>query len=164
MIETVFNPISSTITLRASPRSARVGQIVTFTARVASAQSGAGTPTGRVSFQDGGATLGFASLDALGVATFRTWFSTAGKHTITAIYSGDNRFSGNATSLIESVLSTAHLASHAEAPAAPPIPTVGSALMPGRSSADSLSLGALSDQPSVVSTSRSGGWYKPFRR
>lgn len=65
-----------------------VGQSVTFTATVTA--SGA-TPTGAVTFNDGGTAIGTAELTA-GVATFSTTSLAAGAHSITAVYVGNASF------------------------------------------------------------------------
>lgn len=64
------------------------GQSVTFTSRVTSP---GGTPTGRVSFQDGASLLGTASLSG-GTARFTTSALTGGAHSIQAVYGGSVGF------------------------------------------------------------------------
>ena len=59
---------------------------VTFTATVTG--NGA-TPTGNVTFLDGGNTLGSVALNGSGVATYTTSSLAVGQHNITASYSGD---------------------------------------------------------------------------
>jgi sugar lactone lactonase YvrE len=49
------------------------------------------TPTGTVTISDGANTLATISLDA-GIATYNTSALIAGKHTLTAVYSGDNNY------------------------------------------------------------------------
>src|SRR5262249_11370778 len=66
-----------------------------FTATVAAVSPGAGTPTGTVTFSEGSATLGTATLNGGGVATFMTSFSTPGTHTITAAFAGDTNFASS---------------------------------------------------------------------
>jgi hypothetical protein len=62
---------STNTILASSPNSADFGQTATFTATVTA--SGAGAPSGAVTFQEGPATLAaFVSLDADGLATFST--------------------------------------------------------------------------------------------
>jgi hypothetical protein len=81
---------ASTTTLQASPTSARPGQNVTLTATVTS-QSGTFTPTGTVTFYNGSTSLGTATLDASGVATFSTTTLPTGSDSITARYGGDSK-------------------------------------------------------------------------
>ena len=73
----------------ASPSSA--GQSVTFTAAVSST---AGTPTGTVTFKDGGVVIPGCEARALasGQATCTTSSLSVGDHTVTADYSGDSNF------------------------------------------------------------------------
>jgi hypothetical protein len=63
---------------------------------------GSGIPTGAVTFFDGtvasGATLGSATLNGSGVATFHYSGLTAGTHSITAQYGGDSNFNSASTS------------------------------------------------------------------
>ena len=56
--------------------------------------SGAGTPTGTVTFKDGATTLGNGTLNGTN-ATFATSALTAGGDSITAVYNGDANFSGS---------------------------------------------------------------------
>jgi hypothetical protein len=83
---------SDTVTASANPDP--LGGSVTYKATV----SGAGaTPTGTVTFQDGGTaisgcgTAGVVTLSG-GVATCTVSYRTAGPHTITAPYSGDSNY------------------------------------------------------------------------
>jgi Bacterial Ig-like domain (group 3)/Chitobiase/beta-hexosaminidase C-terminal domain len=101
----------TTTTLTASAAQITIGQNVTFTAAVV-AQTGKGVPTGSITFLDGTTSLGSASLNASGTATFSTTGLTAGTHSITASYSGDsgdNSSVSNAVSVVvtQSVVSIA---------------------------------------------------------
>jgi hypothetical protein len=49
------------------------------------------TPTGTLTISDGTNPLATISLDA-GIATYNTSALIAGKHTLTAVYSGDNNY------------------------------------------------------------------------
>jgi hypothetical protein len=80
----------ATVTLSV-PGSATYGDNVTFTATVGSNGAQA-TPTGTVTFSDGGLTLGTGTLDASQTATFSTTLLSAGTHSITATFNGDNIF------------------------------------------------------------------------
>lgn len=73
------------------PASATYGDNVTFTATVGS-NGALSTPTGTVTFSDGSLTLGTSSLDASQTATFSTTLLSAGTHSITATYNGNNIF------------------------------------------------------------------------
>jgi hypothetical protein len=75
---------ASTTTLVSSLNPSVFGQAVTFTAVVAGA-----SPTGTVTFEDGGSTLATRTLSASGVATLTTSALGVGSHTITVVYGGD---------------------------------------------------------------------------
>ncbi len=66
------------------------GQSVTFTATVTST-AGAGIPTGTITFNKGGATLGSGTVNASGVASYTTTATqlTGGSDQITAVYNPD---------------------------------------------------------------------------
>lgn len=83
-IYAVTKPAPGT-SLVASPNSAKVGQVVTLTATV----SGGSSPTGTVTFRDGTTTLMANVALVSGRASINTSFTTAGIHSLTAIYSGD---------------------------------------------------------------------------
>jgi hypothetical protein len=70
------------------------GQAVTFTATVRGLDTGAGTPTGTVVFQEKGITLASVSLQN-GVAAYTTSNLPVGSHTLTAVYQGDSHFQGS---------------------------------------------------------------------
>jgi probable HAF family extracellular repeat protein len=74
-----------------------VGQFVTLTATVSASFPVTSNPTGTVTFLDGGATLGTASLSA-GSASLTTTMLSLGVHTIQASYVGDSNF-GSSVSL-----------------------------------------------------------------
>lgn len=88
---------ATTSTLTSSAAAPFINQNVTFTATVAPA--GAGTPTGTVTFYNGGTSLGAGTL-INGVATYTTTFAAAGTYTITAQYAGDSNFVGGASNAI----------------------------------------------------------------
>ena len=79
------------------------GQAVTFTATVAAAAPGSGTPTGTVSLYDGSTVLGSAGLSG-GSASITTAALPVGSDPITASYSGDSNFtSSNAAAISQTV-------------------------------------------------------------
>ena len=85
-------PLSgANVALTSSPNPSLPGQSVTLTATVSPVAPATGTPTGTVTFLDGTTTLETQALTN-GVATFPTSTLTAGSHSITASYSGDNSF------------------------------------------------------------------------
>jgi Bacterial Ig-like domain (group 3) len=86
--------IASTTALVSSENPTFVGSSITFTATVTG--SGA-TPTGAVTFRDGGSSIGSGNLNAGGVATFTTSALLAGMHSITAVYGGDATYAGSSS-------------------------------------------------------------------
>jgi Bacterial Ig-like domain (group 3)/Autotransporter beta-domain len=87
---------ATTASLASSANPTAPGQSVTFTATVTSA---GGTPTGVVTFKDGGAVIGSGTL-AGGVATFATTALAAGAHNITASYGGGAGFAASTSSAL----------------------------------------------------------------
>jgi hypothetical protein len=77
-----------TVNLSVSPASPMYGQPVTLVATA----TGAGVPTGPVTFLEGGTTLGTASLNASGQATLSVSNLPVGANSITAAYGGDTNF------------------------------------------------------------------------
>src|SRR6185312_9762767 len=86
--------------LTASPNPAALRQTVTFTATVASA---AGTPSGTVTFKQGAATLGTATLSG-GKAVFQTHALTIGSHNVTATYAGNATFAASTSNTVTEVV------------------------------------------------------------
>ena len=82
--------VITTTPLSSSSNPSVSGQSITFTATVL--PTGSSTPTGTITFQDGGGAFGSTSLSTIGgvaTATFTTSSLTAGMHSITAAYGGD---------------------------------------------------------------------------
>lgn len=82
------------------------GQMVTFTATVTVSPPGAGSPTGIVTFKDGGAALWTTNL-AGGVAGYATASLGGGTHSITAQYNGDTNFNGSTSMALSQAISKA---------------------------------------------------------
>jgi hypothetical protein len=100
VVETVnAQQVASAIAVISSANPSNLGQSVTFTASVTSAT---GTPTGTVTFKDGGSAISGCSNAALsaGQATCITSSLSAGNHTITADYSGDTNFLSSTGTLL----------------------------------------------------------------
>jgi hypothetical protein len=92
------NKADTTTSVISSLNPSTQGQAVTFTATVGAVSPGAGTPTGTVTFEDGGVALAGSSIVNLsgGTASFTTTaLMTGTQQAITAVYSGDSNF--NAT-------------------------------------------------------------------
>lgn len=75
---------------------------MTFTAQVNSTVV-LQPPTGTVTFMDGSASLGTATLDAYGIAKFTTTSLAGGTHTITANYAGDAIFRSTSANISQMV-------------------------------------------------------------
>ncbi|MBI3411311.1 MAG: Ig-like domain repeat protein [Planctomycetes bacterium] len=81
----------SSTTVISSPNPSNFGQSVTFTATITAVDSGAGTPTGTVTFTEGANTLASGvAVDGSGHASFSTSGLGVGSHTITATFTGTN--------------------------------------------------------------------------
>jgi hypothetical protein len=107
-ITQTVRPFGSTTTLTSLNNRTIVGQSVTFTATVNPVPSGAGVPSGTVTFLDGAATLGTANLNSGSPTTtvFTTSSLTAAVHTIAADYSGDANFAPSTSPTLIQLVST----------------------------------------------------------
>jgi probable HAF family extracellular repeat protein len=92
------NQAATTTALSAAPNPSSFGQSVTLTATVAPVAPGTGTPTGKVTFLDGTATLGTSALSSADTATLTTSSLAAGNHSLTATYSADSNFKASSSS------------------------------------------------------------------
>jgi hypothetical protein len=88
----------STTKIKSSVNPSSFHQSVTFTATVTSATSG--IPAGSLTFRNGTTTLGSATLNANGVATFTTTALTVGSHSITGVYAGNADFKTSASTAL----------------------------------------------------------------
>lgn len=95
-----YAAVGSSITLSSSQNPSSAGQAVRFTATVSGI-----TPTGTVTFFDGGTQIGTATLTG-GTASITISSLATGSHTITARYSGDGN---NAASTSAAVLQTVNV-------------------------------------------------------
>ncbi len=102
----VVNQDATTIAVAASVNPTVWGQSVTFTATVASAVSGTGTPTGQVTFYDGSTAIDTATL-VNGTASYTTSALAVAGHAITAIYGGNTDFSGSTSTAFTQVVNQA---------------------------------------------------------
>jgi sugar lactone lactonase YvrE len=91
-------PATPTVALTSTPNPVYMLSTVSYTATVTGVTNGV-TPQGTVTFFDGTASLGTATLNASGVATVSAAPQVAGTHPITAVYAG-NTFYNTATSNI----------------------------------------------------------------
>jgi len=103
--ETV-NKANSTTTLTSSANPSLFGQTVTFSATVAAASPGSGTPTGTVTFKDGTTTVGTATLSS-GSASYATSSLSTSTHSITVSYGGDGNFNSSTSSTLTQTVNKA---------------------------------------------------------
>ena len=102
-----INQNSTTTLLTTSANPNTYGQPVSFTATVTSATPGGPTPTGTVTFKNGAAALGVATLNAQGSASMTTLTLGAGVYSITAAYSGDALSAKNTSAALNQTVSQA---------------------------------------------------------
>src|SRR5262249_7299347 len=65
---------------------------------------GGGIPTGTVTFKEGSTTLGTATLDASGVATFTTTSLGLGTHSITATYTTTSNYNSSSATVSQTIV------------------------------------------------------------
>lgn len=94
------NLAKTTTVLQSSPNPSAQGTTVTFTATVKPAYSG--TPSGTVTFKDGANILTSAIMSG-GVAKCTTSALSAGSHTISASYGGDQHFTSSSGVVTQTV-------------------------------------------------------------
>ena len=99
-VSQTVNKANITITIGSSLNPSTYGDVVTLTATTT---SGAGTPSGTVTFRDGVTNLATSTL-AGGVATFATDILTVGIHSITATYNGDINFNASTSAAVSQVV------------------------------------------------------------
>jgi len=123
---------NSNTNLVSSLNPSTVGQGVTFTAGVSAVAPATGTPTGSVTFKDGGTTLSTVIL-AGGQASYSTAALNSGSHTISAVYSGDSTFSSSTGSLMQTVTGSASLTVYESNTTANDIDNIGNSLLKAQS-------------------------------
>ncbi len=104
VLEQDVNPAGTATTVSSSDNPSTVGQSVTFTAEVTVVAPGSGKPTGMVELRDGATSLGTATLDGTGKATFETSALTVGVHPITVIYVGDGSYGSSTSTPLDQVV------------------------------------------------------------
>jgi hypothetical protein len=97
----------TSVAISSSSNPSNLGQPVTFTVAVSSP---VGIPTGAVQFLDGGSNLGAPIILSGGVATLTTSSLVVGTHSITALYGGDNNFSGGTSPVLAQVVNGTDIA------------------------------------------------------
>jgi hypothetical protein len=104
------NMDATTTTLTSSANPAALGSSVTFTATVSANAPGSGTPTGTVTFFDGGTPMGTSAVNASGQAAFSTSSLRIGNHSITATYNGDGNFTTSTSPVLSEQIKKKHAA------------------------------------------------------
>ncbi|HEX4054593.1 MAG TPA: Ig-like domain repeat protein [Tepidisphaeraceae bacterium] len=99
LTQTVNKAATATV-VSSSTNPSDYDQPVTFTATVTASAPGSGTPSGTVTFDDGGIALGTDTLNGSGQAVFSTSSLSVGNHSITAVYAGDANFTGGTSSVL----------------------------------------------------------------
>jgi hypothetical protein len=97
------NRAATTTKVVASSNPALAGP-VSFNAMVTATAPGAGAPSGMVSFSDGVAPLGTASIDAGGMAALTVPNLGTGSHAISATYAGDASFTSSFSAVVPQVI------------------------------------------------------------
>jgi len=97
--------VATTTTLSSSVNPSVSGKRVLFSATV-SPQSGAGVPTGNITFYDGAAALATVTLTS-GSASYTTSKLPLGTSTITAVYGGSSNNSGSTSAPVNQVVTAA---------------------------------------------------------
>jgi hypothetical protein len=92
------NPADSLVSVASSQNPVVVGQVVTFTATLAAAPPGGGTPTGQVVFSIDGSSV-FTTTASGGVAVLGAAGLLTGTHPVTVNYLGDANFNASSGSL-----------------------------------------------------------------
>jgi hypothetical protein len=97
------NLATTSTVVNSTPNPSVVQSTVTFTATV---KGNGGTPTGTVTFNAGGNSIGTGQLNAAGVATLTYSGLAAGNYPITAVYGGDTDDSPSTSAAITQVVNT----------------------------------------------------------
>jgi hypothetical protein len=97
---------STTTTLVTSQSTVSAGASVTFTATVAPVTPNGTTPTGTVTFSQGGNALGTGTVQSNGTAQFSTSALPIGDDSITAAYGGDANFSASTSPALAETVTT----------------------------------------------------------
>jgi autotransporter-associated beta strand protein len=96
-VQTVGQADTATAAVNSSQGTTVYGQAVTFTTSVTVKAPGTGTPTGTVTFRDGGVTLGTVPVAGGSVSFTTTAPLSVGSHSITATYNGDSNFNSSSS-------------------------------------------------------------------
>jgi Bacterial Ig-like domain (group 3)/FG-GAP-like repeat len=144
-------PASTTTALTASSATITAGGSITFTAVVTGPSGSMGAPTGSVTFLDKATTLGMATLNSAGVGAYSTTTLSAGTHSITAQYGGDDNFVPSTSAAVTVTIQTAPPPSFSIS-ASP----ASLSIMPGQSGTSTLSVTPAGGFAQAVSFACSG--------
>src|SRR5207247_1855688 len=100
----IFVRPATTTTLTSTPNPSTAGQAVTLTAAVAPLAPATGVPAGTVTFKDGAATIGTATLDATGRASIVVSTLANSNHSLTAVYGGGGNFLASTSAAVTQVV------------------------------------------------------------
>ena len=113
----------TTTLVSSSANPSKTGQTVTYTASVLAQSPGSGTPSGAVTFKNGGTVItctgGSQTLNGSGTATCQTSFNTAGTKTIVATYGGTANYLTSSSADLSQVVNAADTTTSVSSPANP---------------------------------------------
>jgi hypothetical protein len=95
-VSLTVSKVTTTTTISSAPNPSVLGQNVTFTATIVSANGA--IPIGTVTFKKGSVTLGTGTIDGTGQASFSTTALPEGPNNVNAVYGGSTNFLGSASS------------------------------------------------------------------
>lgn len=120
-ISEIVNKIPSSVSLTSNAGNAVASQVLTFTAQIGPIPpAGVPYPTGQVAFFDGSNQIGVGQLSS-GVATFSTAQLTTGLHYISAVYAGDNNWTGTTSAFVPQNVTLAQTATQLVSSANPSV-------------------------------------------
>jgi hypothetical protein len=98
LVQTV-NQAATTTAVRPSANPLATGEPVIYTATITVSSPGSGSPSGTVTFNDGGNAISACTAEALTSSTLMcgVTYASVGSHTVTAVYSGDSNFLASST-------------------------------------------------------------------
>jgi hypothetical protein len=114
----------TSIVVSSSTDPSGLAQAVTFTAVVSALAPGTGTPSGTVTFRDGGAFLGTGMM-AGGIASFSTTDLSLGSHAITAVYAANANFLGSTSAALNQSVNAVINATRVALTGTPTVSTFG---------------------------------------
>ena len=98
-------PTATTIAASANPGTAGAALVLTATVAQSGMLGAGGAFSGTMTFQNGAATLGTATVSAAGVATLTVSTLAAGANTVTAVFAGNTNYVGSTSSpMLETIV------------------------------------------------------------